>query len=466
MPRLTVIQGEKTEYITFEEKGILGTLLSDYGYYVSQPCGRGVCKKCTVTLDGKSVLACKTVIDCDATVILPGSQKMSVLTAENVTGRLTDNVCLCLDIGSTTLALALLSLDEGAVVAVKSAENPQRAFGADVMSRIDYAAKNGVSALNRAVVSAVSRLCEELLSEFSLSSVSKMYVSGNTTMLHLFLGEDPSPMGVYPYTPAFINERKVTGKSIGIMQADEIITLDGISAFVGADIVSGILSVGLPTEKYNLLIDLGTNAEIALFSDKKILSSAAAAGPCFEGANISCGMSAVEGAVYAVNDDKKVSVIGGKKPRGVCATGLIDAIAYGKKTDAIDESGYMEDDLEIADGVTLVGADIREFQLAKSAIRAGTECLVKRAGITFADIGTLYISGGFSAGLNIDNAVFLGLIPKELEKKTVCINNSSLSGTIKYALCPQNKLCLENAEYVDLSADSNFSMLFMEHMEL
>ena len=170
--------------------------------------------------------------------------------------------------------------------------------------------------------------------------------------------------------------------------------------------------------------------------------------------------------MYAVSDDKKVSVIGDKAPKGVCATGLIDAIAYGRKMELIDESGYMEDDLEIADGVALVGADIREFQLAKSAIRAGVECLVKRAGIDFSNIGTLYISGGFSAGLDIKNAVFVGLIPKELEKKTACINNSALSGAIKYALCPQNKLCPQNAEYVDLSADANFSMLFMEYMEL
>ena len=126
----------------------------------------------------------------------------------------------------------------------------------------------------------------------------------------------------------------------------------------------------------------------------------------------------------------------------------------------------MEDNLEIADGVTLIGSDIREFQLAKSAIRAGVECLVKRAGIDFSDIATLYIAGGFSAGLNIKNAVCLGLVPKQLESKSVAIYNSSLAGTIKYALCPDSELSLENAEYVDLSSDSNFSMLFMEYMEL
>ena len=111
-------------------------------------------------------------------------------------------------------------------------------------------------------------------------------------------------------------------------------------------------------------------------------------------------------------------------------------------------------------------SDIRQLQLAKSAIRAGTECLIKRAGIVAEDIGTLYISGGFSAGLNIKNAVYLGLIPDELEQKSVFISNSSLAGTIKYALSPDLYLPLENAEYVDLSADLNFSMLFMEYMEL
>ena len=466
MSVLTVIQGEKREEIAFEGEVRLAALLSDYGYYVAQPCSRGVCKKCTVTLNGKSVLACKTVLSENCTVILPPPEKMSVLTAEGETGRLTDNICLCLDIGSTTLALALVSLDEGSVIATKSAPNPQRAFGADVMSRIDYCTKNGVSQLQRAVTSAVSALCEALLSGYLLSAVPDMYVSGNTTMLHLFLGEDPSPMGVFPYTPAFLDRRTVEGKSIGIMQAERVTALEGISAFVGADIVSGLRATGLPDKKYNMLIDLGTNAEIALFSRDRILVSAAAAGPCFEGANISCGMSAVSGAVHAVSDDGHVSVIGDGEPSGLCATGLIDAVAYGKKTGAIDPSGYMEGDLEICDGVTLLQKDVREFQLAKSAIRAALECLIKRAGITAEDIGTLYISGGFSAGLDIKNAVYLGLVSDELEEKAVCISNSSLAGTVKYALSPDFYLPLENSEYIDLSADAGFSMLFMEYMEL
>ena len=466
MSVLTVIQGEKTEYIEFENEQPLGTLLSDYGYYVAQPCSRGVCKKCAVTLNGKSVLACKTRVTGDATVILPPREQMSVLTAEGASGRVTDNVCFCLDIGTTTLALALISLDEGCVIATKSATNPQRAFGADVMSRIDYCTKNGVFQLQRAVTSAVSALCEELLGEYSLNTGPHMYLSGNTTMLHIFLGVDPSSMGVFPYTPDFIGRQTVTGKSIGIMQAEKVTTLEGISAFVGADIVSGLRETGIPDKKYNLLIDLGTNAEIALFSKDRILSTAAAAGPCFEGANISCGMSALTGAVHAVSGDGRVSVIGNGTPLGLCATGLIDAVAYGKKTGDIDPSGYMENDLEICAGVSLLQKDVREFQLAKSAIRAGMECLIKRAGLVAEDIGTLYISGGFSAGLNIKNAVYLGLIPDELEQKSVFISNSSLAGTIKYALSPDLYLPLENAEYVDLSADLNFSMLFMEYMEL
>jgi len=191
--------------------------------------------------------------------------------------------------------------------------------------------------------------------------------------------------------------------ALGLSGVKTVVSLPGISAFVGSDIVAGMEYTGLPEKgTHRLLLDLGTNAEIALFSEKGILCTAAAAGPCFEGANISCGMSASPGAVCAVTMDGVCTVIGGGEAKGLCATGLIDAITMGVRQELIDETGYIEDEsMEICPGVTLTQKDIREFQLAKSAIRAGMECLIRKAGISFADISHLFVAGGFSSGLNV-----------------------------------------------------------------
>ncbi|MBQ4322999.1 MAG: DUF4445 domain-containing protein [Clostridia bacterium] len=467
MSVLTVIQQGKTEQIPFEGSVSLSDLLARHGYFVPHPCGgRGTCKKCTVTLDGSPVLACRQTISADGTVILPDRETIFSVTGGAEIGRLTEHSCLCLDIGTTTLALALVSLDEHRIIRTVTAPNPQRAFGADVISRIDYCMKQGASELQKVLLEEVQRLISLLLSDFGLSSVKKLYVAGNTTMLHLFFGVDCSSLGVSPYTPVFLDRRCAAADTLPLLGVDEVISLPGFSAFVGADISAGIDYVGKPTaDRYRVLLDLGTNAEIALFNGEKILCTAAAAGPCFEGANISCGMSASEGAVCACAPDGSVTVIGGGEAKGMCATGLIDAIAEGVRREDIDETGFLEEDpMPICGDVVLTGKDIREFQLAKSAIRAATECLLRRVGISYDDVEGLYVAGGFSAGLNVKNAAFVGLIPEELADKMNGINNASLLGTVHYACSDGEDVFLPPAEYADLSADPMFSDLFMEYM--
>lgn len=466
MSVLTVIRQGKRETVSFEGSALLSDLLAEHGYYVPHPCGgRGTCKKCTVLLNGAPVLACRTEVCNDCEVVLPQRESISTVTGGTETGILTEHLCLCLDIGTTTLALSLVSLDDRAVIRTVTAPNPQRAFGADVISRIDHCRKNGAVELQTVLLTELHRLVSSLCASFDLTWVEILYVAGNTTMLHLFFGEDCSSLGVAPYTPVFLDERTCDGASLGFPQVGRVISLSGISAFVGADIVAGIRYVGVPEENYRILLDLGTNAEIALFDKNGILCTAAAAGPCFEGANISCGMSASEGAICAVSPEGAVSVIGDCAPKGICATGLIDAIAEGVRSEEIDETGYLEDDpMTVAGEVALTGKDIREFQLAKSAIRAAMECLLKRRGISFDQVEGLYVAGGFSAGLNVTNAASVGLIPEELAGKFKGINNASLLGTVKYA-CDQGVApALPPAEYADLSADPTFSDLFMEYM--
>jgi len=464
---LTVTQQGRSETFCFEGSVLLSDLLASHGYFVPHPCGgRGTCGKCTVLLNGRPVLACRTLVSEDGEVLLPEKESISSVSGTEETGHLTEECCLCLDIGTTTLALSLVSLDEKAVVRTVTAPNPQRAFGADVISRIDCCTKNGVSDLQNALLEALRTMVSEMLSSFALPSVERMYVAGNTTMLHLFFGVDCSGLGVAPYTPAFLGEKTVSGASLGLPEICLIRSLPGFSAFVGADIVAGMEYVGLPASgKYRILLDLGTNAEIALYNRKKVLCTAAAAGPCFEGANISCGMSASPGAVCAVSEEGEVTVIGGGEATGLCATGLVDAIAEGLRREEIDETGFLEEDpMTVSGSVALTGKDIREFQLAKSAIRAAMECLVRRMGITYDDVEGLYVAGGFSAGLNVKNATFVGLIPEELSDKVKGINNASLLGTVHYACCDGKDVFLPPAEYADLSSDARFSDLFMEYM--
>ncbi len=464
MSRLEVIQNKEKQILEFSGSVPLRSFLTQYGFFVPQPCGgKGTCRKCEVLVNGKPELACKYVLTGDATVILPDREAITTVTGGPESGRLTENICLCLDLGTTTLALALVSLDDKCIIRTVSAPNPQRSFGADVISRIAYCAQNGAAELQSVLLHRIGELVSELLGAYRLTGVERMYVAGNTTMLHLLFGVDCTALGYSPYAPAFVESRCA---ELGIPGVGQVISLPGISAFVGADIVAGIHYAGAPAHKYRLLLDLGTNAEIALYSKDRILCTAAAAGPCFEGANISCGMSAGDGAVCAQSLSGTCTVIGGGKAKGVCATGLIDVIANGVRRELIDETGFMEDDtLPVCDGVFLTDRDVREFQLAKSAICAAIECLLHRAGIGVQDVEDFYVAGGFSAGINVENAARLGLIPKALAPKFRGINNASLLGTVKYA-CGGGMpdVPLENAEYADLSADPLFSRLFMEHM--
>ncbi len=466
MPILTIIQNGTEKRIEFEGERLLSDILGEHDLHVDSPCGgRGVCKKCEVCVNGRKELACRYVVRGDAFVHLPDSKDIVSVTGADETHKATENMCLCLDIGTTTLAFALVSLDEKRIVKTKTAPNPQREFGADVISRIEYCSKNGTEKLQRTLLARLWAMADGLFAEFGVKAVEKMYVAGNTTMLHLFFGVDCSSLGVSPYTPVFLTERKVSGASLGFDCIGEIVSLPGISAFVGADIVAGLGYVEAPKAgKYSLLIDLGTNAETVLFGEGRYLSATAAAGPCFEGANISSGMSACEGAVYAYSNGI-YSVIGDVEPEGICATGLVDIIAELVKNGTADESGYMEDDLMLSEDVRLTPADIREFQLAKSAVRSAAECLMKHAEIEYENIEKMYVAGGFSAKLNVGNAAYLGLLPASLADRFVPVNNSSLLGTVKYA-CEGNSLSeiTEHSEYIDLGADSRFSGLFFENM--
>ena len=449
----------KTEYA--ENGTLLSDLLISEGSPAEHPCGcKGICRKCTVSVNGKDELSCQYKIISDIEVITAPTEAIYSETGAAELYTSCESLCLALDIGTTTLALALISSDKKQLVRVITRNNPQRIFGADIMSRIEYCRKNGVTRLQKVLTDTINEMLEELPVR-----ADTLYVSGNTTMLHILFGIDCSSIGTAPYTPVFLEKKSVNAESIGVTAADKVESLPCISAFTGADIVAGLNLINMPENgKHSLLIDLGTNAEIVLFSGESSLCTAAAAGPCFEGANISCGMSATEGAVYAYSENS-AKTIGNAPVRGVCGTGLIDIVAHLLKNGILDETGYMENDFEIADKVTLTRDDIRQYQLAKSAIYSAVLTLMSIKGISIDDIETVYLSGGFSGKINIENAVITGLIPEGLRDKCRAIRNSSLLGTVKYALekKPLNEICTK-ARYIDLSESPSFSELFIENI--
>jgi uncharacterized 2Fe-2S/4Fe-4S cluster protein (DUF4445 family) len=258
-----------------------------------------------------------------------------------------------------------VSLDNKETVKVVTATNPQRMYGADVISRIDFCSKNSVSPLNRVLINKIN----ELIESFGIDSDIPLYASGNTTMLHTFFSADCSSLGVAPYTPVFLESKEYDGDLIGLNGVSIIKSLPCIHSFFGADLVAGINYTGLPQdESYYLLVDLGTNAEIALYSRDKILCTSASAGPCFEGGNILCGMSATEGAIYRFSlsaiGGSTYKTIGNTQPKGICGTGLIDIIAVLLENGVIDKTGYMEnDEFFITDNVKLTQKDIGNTSL-------------------------------------------------------------------------------------------------------
>ena len=426
--------------------------------------GKGICKKCLVFVNGKEELSCQYKIKSDIDVVLPEINDIISETGVNKSGEITDNCCFCLDIGTTTLALALVSLDKKKIIKVKTATNPQRAFGGDVLTRIEYCNKHSVSELQACLINKIN----EMIDGFDKNSVTTLYVSGNTTMLHILFGVDPTSIGVAPYTPVFLETQKINGCDIGISNIEKLVSLPCISAFVGADLVAGINYAETPkNNKYNLLVDLGTNAEIVLYNKNELYCTSAAAGPCFEGANITCGMSATDGAIYSYSTECSFETINNQTPKGICGTGLIDIISVLVEKGVIDETGYMDcEEFFITDIIKINQKDIRQFQLAKSAVYSGISVILKEKSISFNDIENLFISGGFSAKINIENAVKTGLLQNELKDKVTFLNNSSLLGTVKYA-CEKNDLSayLNNAKYIDLSMRPYFSDLFIENME-
>ena len=509
---VVVHRGAETKTILVKEGESLLDAFIRQEIYISAPCGgKGRCGKCGIQvlngntwisdedkkiyseeeLDAGWRLSCCLYPTEELEVSVSQSDESlfeAVGETENTEESGTEESFyhVAVDIGTTTIAMSLIGGESGKVFHTVTSVNSQRAYGADVISRIQASVDGKKEELKKSIQKDLQDSMEKLLKETGVSGedVGKIVIGGNTTMGHLLMGYDCDTLGVFPFTPVNIDFIKGTE---GILGTDrfgkkEVILLPGISTYVGGDIVSGMYAYDF-TEKEDvcMFIDLGTNGEMGIGNKEKILVTSTAAGPAFEGGNITWGMGSVPGAICSVKlegTEAEVKTIRDEAPQGICGTGVVETAAELVREEIVDETGaldedYFDDGFPLAktpDGKEIVFTqkDVREIQLAKAAVRAGVETLLLRYGIKKEEVSKVYLAGGFGYKLNTDKAIAIGMIPEEWADRIVAVGNSSLSGACKYLKDENGDKTIEKlvsiSEEVNLSADKEFNEFYMNEM--
>lgn len=398
---------------------------------------------------------------------------------------------ICMDIGTTTLAAVLVDLTAQEECQTAVSVNHQRAYGSDVLSRISASNSGKKREIQRCIRQDLQKLIRELLQKEKITEqqIQRIVIAGNTTMCHLLRGFSCETLGVAPFLPVDLSWMEGSAADfLGMKELDtKVVILPGISAFVGADIMAGIAKMNMHrSEGYHLLLDIGTNGEMVLGNCRHMYVTSTSAGPAFEGGNISCGMAGIPGVISHVFMEETgkagFQVIGeadgeNKKKQqaiGICGTGMIDLVYELRKHQMIDEHGtysdlYFDTGYELAGKVKFTQNDIREIQMAKAAIRAGVDILVKKAGIAFDEVDDCYLAGGFGTKIDITKAAGIGLIPKELEVKTIPVGNTVLAGTKEVLLGRISKEELEKiqtmADVINLAEENDFEELYLSYMD-
>lgn len=497
MPELKIHSGGNITINKVPRGKLLLDALISGGFSIYSPCGGiGSCGKCKVYIkDIGYVTSCLYPVERDMEIVLPEPSEAKILATQykhtrniqfnpgKVAGLSLNPFGVAIDIGTTTMVFYLIQLSTGSLLETRTTLNPQNRHGADVISRINYSIlnSNGLSTLQSELIEIINIQLAHFIENFRLAAddIVKVCVSGNTTMLHLFMGINPKSLAFAPFTPVFTEEKILRPATLDLVcnNEGELKLLPSFSAYIGADIVAGIASLA-PVKDYRnyLYIDVGTNGEMALVTPDKIFCCATAAGPAFEGANIEHGMGALTGAISLYDDQGKYQTIGDSKPVGICGSGLIDMASSLLKSGKIDHDGYLDENFVIVPAsesgtytdIYITPKDIRELQLAKSALSSGINILVKRAGISIKEIDALYLAGGFGNYIRTESAVKIGLIPYELYNKTIPVGNTSGTGSI---LAVKSvffddiiKSVLSRIIYFELSDDKDFVLEFAMNM--
>jgi len=517
MYTLQIKTDNKTKVIHMDESDNLVKILASNGIFIDRACnGKGTCGKCAVRFASgapspnkadKNIfnqkelemgyrLSCKCTVSTDA--IIEITEKTSLAAVERgISGinelylsddSLKKGYGIAVDLGTTTIVVYLAKLSDGKILGAKSGMNPQRQYGDNVITRSEHinSHENGLEELRLSAVGKINELTNALADENKIDKdkILRAVISGNTIMQHILCGVNPFPITVAPYAPVFTEQKKMSASelSLNMMPDAECIITNSISGYVGGDIVSGIIAVGMDKDiSTSLLIDIGTNGEMVLSHKEKMYACSVAAGPAFEGEHIKYGVGGIKGAIskaYSVDGQLAFDTIDNSSPVGICGSGLLDITAFLIDSGILDSTGAMDEEkcgqadgetaYYITEDIYISQKDIREIQLAKSAVAAGAEVLIHEAGIDFIDIENVYLSGGFGTYLNTKSAVKIGLINKALESKCISAGNTAGMGSIKSLLSDNVLQSLEElaqkVEYIELSLNKSFNDLFIENM--
>jgi uncharacterized 2Fe-2S/4Fe-4S cluster protein (DUF4445 family) len=497
------------------------------GNYVRTDCGgRGTCGKCTIHLipspqpteaDRKQLsdteiregsrLACQHAVSQGTRVILPDlAQDAKVLTESVTTTELKpdreEGYGVAIDLGTTTVVCYLMDLSSGTLLDVESSLNPQIAFGEDVITRITLAIRDRDTQaalqdkLWRSVSESISLLLDRQL--IPQGQLARITVVGNTAMHHLALGLDVESLSLAPYTPSMVASHVTRGGNLGLdgYGQTQMFFAPNIAGWVGGDTVAFILSQKLHERSEDTLgIDIGTNGEIVAISKGKLACCSAAAGPAFEGARVTQGMRAQNGAVEYLTIEEpeeppEVSVIGGSPPRGLCGSGILDAVSELRRTNLLDQSGRLRagervvnlkphglayairfaDEFGAEKDIFLTQKDIRQLQLAKAAIRSGIEILIDHMGTSADSIHSFYVAGAFGNYMHPESALRIGLLPPVSRKKIIPVGNAAGAGARIALLSEEARNAMDHiarsARYVELAREPSFEETFCRAMRL
>ncbi|SNS94151.1 Uncharacterized 2Fe-2 and 4Fe-4S clusters-containing protein, contains DUF4445 domain [Anaerovirgula multivorans] len=411
---------------------------------------------------------------------------------------------VAIDIGTTTVVAALIDMKTGNELTTASMINPQKKFGLDVLTRITYELENpgdSKEKLQHAIVNAINEMIETMCNQFNIDRkyIYEISIAANCTMMHFLLGIDATSIGKSPYAPVFVKSKNIRAKDIGLKGSPgaRLYCLPAVSSYIGADIVAGAYVCQLQKNSGNLLfIDIGTNGEIVLSKNGKLLSCSCAAGPALEGMNISSGMRAAEGAIEDIEITEKgieLQVIGNEEPIGICGSGILAALkeliriglvkkdgAFIKK-EKLEEVDYRYDMIQLdekkrkfvlksgPEQLFITQADVRQVQLAKGAILSGFYALLKQANIDMNQLDKIMIAGQFGAHLSADSLVGTGILPEEVKDKIVYVGNSSKTGAYMALMSVEAKKQIEELanqmDYMELGASEGYERLFVQCLQ-
>ncbi|MBI2897578.1 MAG: DUF4445 domain-containing protein [Deltaproteobacteria bacterium] len=483
------------------------------GVPLEAPCaGAGACGKCVVQIRRGShletALACLARVESDLEVILPSLEMTPVQTVEAFLGAAQAprwegtgaEWGMALDLGTTTLVAALVNLATGRIAGRSSTLCPLVACGHDVVSRIRHARSHprALRRMQRDLVCAVNMLSRRLGAEAGIetAAISRVVAAGNTTMQHVFLGLPVAGLGEYPYRVATLEACTMEASEVGLDVGPGalVTTFPAMSAWVGGDIVAGLVAIGADTiERPALFLDVGTNGEMVLLANGELIAASTAAGPCFEGMSIHSGMRAAEGAIQHVRiaDDLVLDVVGGGSPRGLCGSGLLDLVAELRRAEIVSSRGRLaapgsatgpaalasrlfEEDgrrrMRLDGDVLVTQGDIRQVQLAKAAIRAGVDVLAGEAAMQSAELRTVFVAGAFGTHARESSILGVGLLPDDARGKLAFVGNASLEGATRAlrakSLLDEAARIARTARVVDLAPTEAFPRAFRDAMSL